>query len=63
MGLISEKTEVLYAKLNARAEATTSSYSATTDFLQCIYSALVAKNYQKIRSRCLIHEFSFTDIF
>ena len=24
---------------------------------------LVAKNHQKIRSRCLVHEFSFTDIF
>ena len=27
------------------------------------YSVLVAKKYQKIRSRCLVHEFSFTDIF
>ena len=24
---------------------------------------LVAKNHHKIRSRCLVHEFSFTDIF
>ena len=31
--------------------------------LQYTYSMLVAKNYQKIRSRCLLHEFSFTDIF
>ena len=32
-------------------------------FLQYIYSALVAKHHQKVRSRCLIPEFSFTDIF
>ena len=49
MGLISEKKEVLYAKLNERAEAATSSYSATTAFVQYNYSALVAKNHQKIR--------------
>ena len=36
--LISEKTEALYAELNKRAEAATSSYSATGDFLQYIYS-------------------------
>ena len=28
-----------------------------------IYSALVAKNHQKIWSRCLVHEFFLTDIF
>ena len=61
--LVSEKTEPLYAKLNERVEAATSSYSATGKFLQYIYSVLVAKNRQKIRSRCLIHEYSFTDIF
>ena len=55
--------EALYAELNERAEAATSSYSATGDFLQYIYSVLVTKNHQKIRSRCLVHEFSFTDIF
>ena len=43
-GLISEKTEALYAELNERAEAATSSYSATGAFLQYIYSVLVAKN-------------------
>ena len=32
-------------------------------FLQFTYSVLVAKNHQKIRSRCLVHEFFFTDIF
>ena len=58
-----KKTEDLDAELNERAEAATSSYSAADDFLQCIYSLLVAKNHQKIRSRCLVHEFSFTDIF
>ena len=63
MGLVSEKMEPLYAKLNERVEAATSSYSATGEFLQYIYSALVAKIYQKIQSRCLVHEFSFTDIF
>ena len=37
-GLISEKTEALYAGLNERGEAATSSYSVTGDFLQYIYS-------------------------
>ena len=46
-GLISEKTEALQAELNGRAEAATSSYSATGDFLQCIYSVPANKNYQK----------------
>ena len=49
--LISEKTEALYAELNEGSEAATSSFSV-----------LVAKNHQKIRSRCLVHEFSFTDM-
>ena len=31
--------------------------------LTIIYFMLVAKNHCKFRSRCLIHEFSFTDIF
>ena len=61
--LISEKTEALYVKPNERVEAATSSYSTTGEFLQYVYSVLVAKNHQKIRSRCLVHEFSFTDIF
>ena len=51
-GLISEKTEALYAELNERAEAATSSYSVTGDFLQYIYSVPVIKNHQNIRSRC-----------
>ena len=63
MGLISEKTEALYTELTERAEAATSSYSATSGLLQYIYSVLVAKNHHKIRSKCLVvHEFSFTNI-
>ena len=59
---VSEKTEALFTELNERVEAATSSYSATGEFLQYIYSMFVDKNYQTIRSRCLAHEFSFTDI-
>ena len=44
-GLISEKTEVLYAELNERAEAATGSYSVTGDSLQYIYSVPVTKNH------------------
>ena len=62
-GLISEKPEALCTELNERAEAATSSYSATGDFLQYIYFVLVAKNHQKIRPRCVVHEFSFAGIF
>ena len=62
-GLISEKMEALYAELNERAEAATSSYSITGDFLQYIYSVFVAMNHLKIWLRCSVHEFSFTDIF
>ena len=61
--LISEKMEILYAELNERAEAATSSYSVTGDFLQYFYSLPVTNNHQNIRSRCLVYEFSFTDIF
>ena len=60
--LIYEETKVLYVELNERAEAGTSSYSAPGDFSQYIYFVLVAKNQKKIRSRCLVHEFSLTDI-
>ena len=62
-GLISEKTEAFYVELNKRADTAASSYSATGDFLQYTYSVLAAKNHQKFRSRCLVHEFFFTDIF
>ena len=63
MGLISKKVEVLYTKLKDRAEAATGSYSETGDSLQYIYSVLVSKNHRNIRSRCLVQELSFTDIF
>ena len=59
-GLVSQKREALLAEL---MEAATISYSATGKFWQYIYCMLVTKNHRKIRSRCLVHEFSFTDIF
>ena len=63
-GLISEKSQVLYAELNERAETATGSYSVTGDsLLQYIYSVPVSKNHRNIQSRCLVHEFPFTDIF
>ena len=46
MELISEKTEALYAELNKSAEAATSSYSATGNFLQYICAVLVINNHQ-----------------
>ena len=55
--------EALYGELNEIMEADLSNYFATSEFLQYIYSVLVAKNHQKIRSGCLVHEFFFTDIF
>ena len=55
--------DVLYAELNKRAEAATGSYSVTGNSLQYIYSVPVSKNHQNIQSRCLVYEFSFTDIF
>ena len=61
-GLISEKTEAFYVELKERAEAATSGYSVPGDFPQYIYSVLVAENQQNIRSSCLAHEFSFTNI-
>ena len=61
--LVSEKTEALYAELNERVEEATSNYSALGEFLQYVYSVLLAKNHQKVQSRCLVHEFSLTDIF
>ena len=53
--------DVLYAELNERAEAATSSFSG--DSLQYIYSFPVSKNHRNIRLRSLVHEFPFTDIF
>ena len=43
-------------------ETANSSYSATVNFLQCIYSMLVAKNHHNFQSKCLVYAFSFTDI-
>ena len=63
MGLVSKKTEALYAELHETVGPATSSYSATGEFLRYTYSMLVAKNHWKIRSRCLVNEFSFTSIF
>ena len=48
-GLLSERTEVLYAELNERAEAATGSYSVTGDSLQYIYSVPVTKNHRNIQ--------------
>ena len=61
--LIPKKAEVFYVELNERAEEDTGNYSVTGDSLQYIYSVPVSKNYWNIWSRCLVHEFSFTDIF
>ena len=52
-GLFSEKTKALYAEFNERAEAATSSYFVTDDFLQDIYSVLMTENHQNIQSWCL----------
>ena len=54
-------TGLISAELNKRAKTATSSYSTTGNFLKCICSVLVAKNHQRYGSRCLVHEFSFTD--
>ena len=44
-GYFLKKTEALHAELNKRAEAATSSYFAEVEFLQYIYSVLLAKNH------------------
>ena len=56
-GLISEKTEVLYAELNERAEAVTGSYSVTGDSLQYIYFVPVTNNRQSIQSNVCFMNF------
>ena len=38
MGLITEKTDILYAELNERAEGAIDSYSVTDDFLHNTHS-------------------------
>ena len=63
MGLIPDKTEALYAELKKERKQPPVVILAAGDFLQYIYSVLVAKNYRKIRSRRLVHEISFTGIF
>ena len=60
--LISKKVEFSWAELKERVEAASSSYSTTGNFLQCIYSVLVAKNHQKFRSTCLVHKFFLTGV-
>ena len=62
-GLIFEGTEALDAERNKWAEAATSSYSVTDDFLQYNYTVPVTKNHQNIRSRCLVHKFFSINIF
>ena len=47
--LIFEGMKVLYAELNERVEAATSTYSVTGDSLQYIYSVPVTKNHWNIR--------------
>ena len=42
-GLISEKTEILYAELNKKAEAAFGSYSVTGDSLHYIYSVPILR--------------------
>ena len=45
MELVSKETEALCAKLSKGAEVVSSSYSTAVNFLQYIYSVLVAKNH------------------
>ena len=61
-GLISKKKKALYAGLNERTGVATSSYYVSGN-LQYIYSVPVTKNYQNIRSRCLVQEFFFAYTF
>ena len=44
-GYFLKKGSVIHAEHNERAEAATSSYSVEVDFLQYIYSVLLAKNH------------------
>ena len=48
-GLISEKTEALYAGLNERVEAATSSYSVTGNiFLLCLWLRIIRISDQDV---------------
>ena len=58
-----KKKQALYVEFNEEVEAATNSYYAKGDFLQYAYSVLVAKSHNKIRSRCLVHEFFFHRYF
>ena len=49
--------------LNEKKNGGAGLVSATGKFLHYIYSTLVDKNHQTIRSRRLAHEVSFTDTF
>ena len=64
MGLISEKTKVLYAKFNERAEAATGSYSVTGDSLQYIYfvplSELSEHSINMFSSSIFLHRYFLT---
>ena len=64
---LNKKTEALYAELNKRALFAELNKRADTTiilyFLRYIYSVPVTKHHQNNRSRCLIQEFLFTDIF
>ena len=62
MGLISEKTEALYAEPNERAEAATSIYFAQTIFENIFVLCLWLRIIRRSDERCLVHEFSFIDI-
>ena len=62
-GQFLKKINALYAELKERAKADISSYYVRSDFSQDIYSVSVTKNHQNTLSRCLVHEFTFKDIF
>ena len=61
-GLLSEKTEVCMQNLMKKWKQLPAVTLQQSIFYN-IYSTLVAKNHKNIWSRCLIHEFSSTDIF
>ena len=60
--LFLKKRKLCICRTYEIVEAASSSYSATDEFFRYIYSVLVAKNHHKIRSKCVVDEFSFTDI-
>ena len=65
-GLISEKTEALYKKLNERAEAATSSYSATGHvyniFILCLWLTIIRTSDQGVYFMNFFSEIFFNDI-